>query len=412
MLLLFGMCNVVPQGVIWWETSAGSIPFQLTTEVFANQRLGLSAFASEIMLESFEKKSYGNKKRFEKWQTISLHVVHIENHWDRFIYHGAGMRRPANTARAFSKEVIRFDFSQSRAYWEQLILSILRTIDSYWFFMSSETLWNFVNFAFDFCGLSNARSVGECALCRQSLRKEALDEILRVREPGAMHAEETAATDLTSCMDSQQTSPGRSGRKDTAWADLAARFSTWFASCVTLKQRSFSTTCDIAHHTIFGTLTAENPGSNCPRHRLRPMEEPPTKIGRGLHGIRGLITKNKRKEKSTRFPFSFSIVFFRMFRMFRNLWRRQVPFVCLEEPLLAVELALKFLGNRWIDHDRPGDWTCNMQSKALWTCSDMRSVWILKSVWICSILDKLTNKSITNFLSFSSDTLVRYAGIL
>ncbi len=32
---------------------------------------------------------------------------------------------------------------------------------------------------------------------------------------------------------------------------------------------------------------AENPGSNCPRHRLRPMEEPPTKIGRGLHGVRG-----------------------------------------------------------------------------------------------------------------------------
>ena len=54
------------------------------------------------------------------------------------------MRRPlfsgANTARAFSKEVIHFDFSQSRAYWEQLILSILRTIDSYWFFISSDKL--------------------------------------------------------------------------------------------------------------------------------------------------------------------------------------------------------------------------------------------------------------------------------
>lgn len=110
----------------------------------------------------------------------------------------------------------------------------------------------FCGFCVRFCGLSNARSVGECALCRQSLRKEALDEILRVREPGAMHAEETAATDLTSCMDSQQTSPGRSGRKDNAWADLAARFSTWFVSCVTLKQRSFSTTCDIAHHTTSG----------------------------------------------------------------------------------------------------------------------------------------------------------------
>lgn len=105
MLLLFGMCNVVPQGVIWWETSAGSIPFQLTTEVFANQRLGLSAFASEIMLESFEKKSYGNKKRFEKWQRISLHVVHVETD---LIYDGAGMSRPlfsgANTARAFQKK--------------------------------------------------------------------------------------------------------------------------------------------------------------------------------------------------------------------------------------------------------------------------------------------------------------------
>ena len=181
-------------------------------------------------------------------------MLHVET---GLIYDGTGMRRQlfsgANTARAFSKEVIHFDFSQSRAYWGQLILSILRTIDSYWFFISSEKLWNFVNFAFNFCCLSNARSVGECALCRQSLRKEALDEILRVREPGAVHAEETIWMDwiwnicgLTSMRaawirktQTSPSSPGRSGRKDNAWAVLAARSSTWFASCVTLKQRSF-----------------------------------------------------------------------------------------------------------------------------------------------------------------------------
>jgi hypothetical protein len=47
-----------------------------------------------------------------------------------------------------------------------------------------------VSFGFPLLSQRRTRSVGECALCRQSLRKEALDEVLRVREPGAVQAEE------------------------------------------------------------------------------------------------------------------------------------------------------------------------------------------------------------------------------
>ena len=116
-------------------------PFQLTTEVFANQRLGLSAFAGEIMLESFEKKKLRQQKALRK---MANDFTSCGTHWDRSYLRWC---RDETASFLWSKHCSSF---QSRAYWEELILSILRTIDSYWFFISSETLWIFLNFC-EFC---------------------------------------------------------------------------------------------------------------------------------------------------------------------------------------------------------------------------------------------------------------------
>lgn len=122
MLLWFGMSNVVPQGVIWWEPSAGSIPFQLTTEVFANQRLGLSAFAGEIMLESFEKKKLRQQKALRK---MANDFTSCGTHWDRSYLR---WRRDETASFLWSKHCSSF-FKRSDPLWLFAEQSILRTIN-------------------------------------------------------------------------------------------------------------------------------------------------------------------------------------------------------------------------------------------------------------------------------------------